>query len=80
MTVLGADYASMPPLFHLDDYDRCMSNKQSSLYCSFVYQLEPENRKNVSDVWNVVEVRTSLNYVPRIDYFVNSDVCLESEL
>lgn len=56
LKLLDEEYARMPELFYLDDYDRCMLNKDKSQYCNFVYQLEPINSENSSEVWKIVHV------------------------
>lgn len=53
-TVSDEEYNSMPPLFHMDDYDRCMSLADKTLYCSITVQLSPLGSNN-STIWNIIE-------------------------
>ncbi|KAJ3650137.1 hypothetical protein Zmor_021845 [Zophobas morio] len=45
----------MPPLFHFDDYDRCMLRGDDSLYCSITFQLYQNESSNVTEIWNTIE-------------------------
>ncbi|CAG9854772.1 unnamed protein product [Phyllotreta striolata] len=40
------DYALLPPLFHQDNYDKCMLLEKEALYCSFEYNLQPLDTDN----------------------------------
>ncbi|XP_063923012.1 nose resistant to fluoxetine protein 6-like [Zophobas morio] len=53
--ILETEYASMPEVFHLDDYDRCMLHGPDALYCSISFQLYPKTAENTSDAWKVIE-------------------------
>ncbi|KAJ3659719.1 hypothetical protein Zmor_011393 [Zophobas morio] len=53
--VTETEYASMPEVFHLDDYDRCMLHGPDALYCSISFQLYPKTAENASDTWKVIE-------------------------
>lgn len=50
----------MPDLFHLDDYDKCMLNKETALYCTFSYKLEPLNSDN--RIWDLIQVTQKIYY------------------
>ncbi|XP_017771936.1 PREDICTED: uncharacterized protein LOC108559236 [Nicrophorus vespilloides] len=45
----------MPPLFHLDDFDGCLTLKSDSLYCYATVQLAPNDEENVSKTWKIIE-------------------------
>lgn len=47
----------MPDLFHMDDFDKCMSLEDEALYCSITYEVQPLDPDNKSQVWNVIQVR-----------------------
>ncbi|XP_063923191.1 nose resistant to fluoxetine protein 6-like isoform X2 [Zophobas morio] len=49
------EYASMPPLFHMDDFDTCMSYGENALYCAIEFQLSPKNLHNTSEVWKIIQ-------------------------
>lgn len=55
--ILDKEYAQMPELFHMDNYDRCMLRGDESFFCSFDYQLEPLDFNNVSDTWKIIQVK-----------------------
>ncbi|KAJ8938257.1 hypothetical protein NQ318_001790, partial [Aromia moschata] len=55
---LDKDYASMPPLFHLDDYDECMLLREDGLYCKFTFELQPLQLEKQNHIWNVVSVKS----------------------
>jgi hypothetical protein len=50
------EYALMPPLFHLDNYDSCMLHGDEALYCMVTIQLFPINPNNTSKIWKIIEV------------------------
>ncbi|KAF2884302.1 hypothetical protein ILUMI_21864 [Ignelater luminosus] len=62
--VTDTEYALMPPLFHLDDFDRCMILGEKALYCSITAQLEPIDAKHPSRVWKIIQevISKPMNY------------------
>ncbi|KAF5307205.1 hypothetical protein FQR65_LT00721 [Abscondita terminalis] len=54
MALTDEEYNSMPPLFHVDDYDRCMSLGKKALYCAITVQLKPLGSNN-STIWHIIE-------------------------
>ncbi|KAF5301328.1 hypothetical protein FQA39_LY10726 [Lamprigera yunnana] len=48
------EYALVPELFKLDDYDRCLMLKKEALYCSVTIQLGPA-KNYTSKVWRTIE-------------------------
>ncbi|XP_060519216.1 O-acyltransferase like protein-like isoform X2 [Cylas formicarius] len=57
--VTDQQYASMPDLFYLDNFDKCMLYGDRALFCSFRYTLEPIDGQNVSEVWKIIQNVTS---------------------
>ncbi|XP_072381146.1 nose resistant to fluoxetine protein 6-like [Diabrotica undecimpunctata] len=53
--ITDGEYALMPTLFHLDDYDECMLLKKKALYCTFRFELQSLSTDNVSDIWIVLK-------------------------
>ncbi|CAH0550012.1 unnamed protein product [Brassicogethes aeneus] len=53
-------YALMPNLFHLDDYDKCMLLQNRALYCSITFELEPLDAENPSEIWKIVKSVSSV--------------------
>ncbi|KAG5866007.1 hypothetical protein JTB14_018187 [Gonioctena quinquepunctata] len=53
--VTDEQYASMPTLFEVDDYDTCMMFGKRALYCIVHYQLAPLDEKNPPEVWNTIK-------------------------
>uniref|UniRef100_A0A6P7GPX5 Nose resistant to fluoxetine protein 6-like isoform X2 n=1 Tax=Diabrotica virgifera virgifera TaxID=50390 RepID=A0A6P7GPX5_DIAVI len=54
--ISDGEYALMPTLFHLDDYDECMLLNEKALYCTFRFELQPLSVDNVSDIlWIVLQ-------------------------
>lgn len=49
-------YASMPLLFHQDNFDKCMLLEEDALYCSITYELQPLYPSNSSEMWNIISV------------------------
>ncbi|KAJ8911704.1 hypothetical protein NQ315_013166, partial [Exocentrus adspersus] len=46
------DYASLPILFHMDNFDDCMLLKRRALYCYLSYELQPlHSNGNQSKTW-----------------------------
>ncbi|XP_030767536.1 O-acyltransferase like protein-like [Sitophilus oryzae] len=62
--VTDEEYVSMPDLFYQDNFDKCMLLKEKAFYCTFTYQLEPLDRTNSPEVWNIIEKvsNVSTNY------------------
>ncbi|XP_018571858.1 uncharacterized protein LOC108911409 [Anoplophora glabripennis] len=54
--VTDKQYASMPLVFHQDNFDRCMLLEENALYCSFTFELEPLNPSNASETWNIISI------------------------
>nr|CAH7730472.1 unnamed protein product [Callosobruchus chinensis] len=52
--VTDEEYASQPPVFHIDDYDTCMLLKHK-LYCHVNFQLQPVDKDKPSPVWNTIQ-------------------------
>ncbi|KAF5301327.1 hypothetical protein FQA39_LY10725 [Lamprigera yunnana] len=52
--VTGKEYALVPELFKLDDYDRCLMLKKEALYCTVTIQLIPAEN-STSEVWRTIE-------------------------
>ncbi|KAL1502201.1 hypothetical protein ABEB36_007377 [Hypothenemus hampei] len=46
-------YALMPELFYLDNYDLCMLNGETALFCTFVYHLQPVD--NDTTIWVLIQ-------------------------
>lgn len=59
--ITDLEYASMPPVFHLDDFDRCMVLGEKAYYCTVTAQVAPLDPKNPSEVWKTIQVRKSKN-------------------
>ncbi|XP_050518254.1 nose resistant to fluoxetine protein 6-like isoform X3 [Diabrotica virgifera virgifera] len=51
--VTDKDYASLPDLFHQDNFDKCMLFGDEALYCNFEYELEPLNNENA--LWKTIQ-------------------------
>ncbi|KAJ8927036.1 hypothetical protein NQ314_020599, partial [Rhamnusium bicolor] len=60
-------YASMPQLFHQDNYDKCMLLKDEALYCTFTYELQPLKVNNVSETWKIINKVSSDRFNYRHD-------------
>lgn len=52
------EYALMPPIFHLDDWDRCMLLQEDAFYCNIRYDLEPLDQTNHSKIWSIIDVKS----------------------
>lgn len=50
------EYAKLPPIFHTDNYDTCLLHDDEALYCSITYELEPLDRGNPSETWQLLDV------------------------
>ncbi|XP_017771941.1 PREDICTED: uncharacterized protein LOC108559241 [Nicrophorus vespilloides] len=55
LNITELEYKSMPPLFHLDDFDGCLTQKSDSLYCFATVQLVPKDVDNLSKTWKIIE-------------------------
>nr|XP_023025742.1 nose resistant to fluoxetine protein 6-like [Leptinotarsa decemlineata] len=67
--VSDKQYASMPALFHQDNYDKCMLLDDEALYCSFIYKMEPRpNGANSTDTWKIIQEVSSSRYNYRHDH------------
>ncbi|CAH1164478.1 unnamed protein product [Phaedon cochleariae] len=66
--VSDKEYARMPPVFYQDNFDRCMLLQEEALYCSFLYQLEPLDISNVTDLWKIIKEVSSDNFNYRHDH------------
>ncbi|CAH0550013.1 unnamed protein product [Brassicogethes aeneus] len=62
--VTDEEYASIPELFHMDNYDKCMLMGEKAFFCSTQYNLEPLNPQNASKTWRIIDelVSTKQNY------------------
>lgn len=56
--VSGEEYASMPPVFHIEDYDTCMLMGEKALYCYIKFKLKPIESVNESRIWKVIKVKS----------------------
>ncbi|KAK5647259.1 hypothetical protein RI129_002151 [Pyrocoelia pectoralis] len=54
-----SEYASMPELFHLDNFDRCMMLGENALYCMFQMQLSPLEEGSNVQIWQTIQRTTS---------------------
>ncbi|XP_050518259.1 nose resistant to fluoxetine protein 6-like [Diabrotica virgifera virgifera] len=63
--VTDEDYASLPDLFHQDNFDRCMLLGDKTLYCYFEYELEPINNEN--PMWITMQELSKDNHNYRHD-------------
>lgn len=50
------EYAKLPPIFHNDDYDKCMLLDEDAFYCTLTYELRPLDVTNPSETWQLLEV------------------------
>ncbi|CAH1371478.1 unnamed protein product [Tenebrio molitor] len=69
------EYALMPPLFHLDNYDSCMLHGDEALYCMVTIQLFPINPNNTSKIWKIIEEVSSKSTSYKHD-FLRHGLCL----
>ncbi|CAG9821311.1 unnamed protein product [Phaedon cochleariae] len=53
--ITDEEYASMPELFQVDNYDTCMMLGKKAFYCSITYQLEPIDQRNPPNIWRVIK-------------------------
>ncbi|XP_074037425.1 O-acyltransferase like protein isoform X2 [Leptinotarsa decemlineata] len=53
--VTDEQYASMPKLFEVDDYDTCMMLGKKSFYCSVSYRVVPLNAENPTEIWKIIK-------------------------
>ncbi|KAB0804823.1 hypothetical protein PPYR_01793 [Photinus pyralis] len=53
--VSEGNYALMPELFHLDDFDRCLMLGENALYCTFKMQLAPLDEAADLKVWETMQ-------------------------
>ncbi|XP_030766793.1 nose resistant to fluoxetine protein 6-like [Sitophilus oryzae] len=51
--VTDKQYALMPELFYMDNFDQCMLHGDEALYCFFTYELKPTTDNNV--IWNIIQ-------------------------
>ncbi|CAH1101182.1 unnamed protein product [Psylliodes chrysocephalus] len=58
-SVTDKEYATMPPIFHQDNYDNCMLLEDKALYCSFEYHLEPIQE---NAIWRIIQEVSSDPY------------------
>ncbi|KAK9874063.1 hypothetical protein WA026_002418 [Henosepilachna vigintioctopunctata] len=56
------DYAVLPPVFEVDNFDRCMLLGDEALYCTIDFQLAPEDAKNPTETWKKIQ---ELNQNPK---------------
>ncbi|XP_050498907.1 nose resistant to fluoxetine protein 6-like isoform X3 [Diabrotica virgifera virgifera] len=63
--VTDEDYASLPDLFHQDNFDRCMLFGNKTLYCCFEYELEPLSNEN--PMWKAMQALSKDTYNYRHD-------------
>ncbi|KAL3270221.1 hypothetical protein HHI36_009277 [Cryptolaemus montrouzieri] len=49
------EYARLPPVFELDNFDRCMLLEDEALYCMIEFHLQPIDPKNTSKTWNNIQ-------------------------
>nr|XP_023022547.1 nose resistant to fluoxetine protein 6-like [Leptinotarsa decemlineata] len=57
----------MPPVFHQDNYDKCMLLDEEALYCSFTYKMTARNDNN-TDIWKIIQEVSSNKYNYRHDH------------
>ncbi|KAF2888954.1 hypothetical protein ILUMI_17219, partial [Ignelater luminosus] len=62
--VTDTEYALMPSVFHMDDFDQCMVLGEEMLYCFVTTELRPTNPKQPSQVWKIIEkvISSAKNY------------------
>ncbi|KAL3270226.1 hypothetical protein HHI36_009282 [Cryptolaemus montrouzieri] len=53
--ITDKEYARLPPVFELDNFDRCMLLEDEALYCTMEFHLYPLNPKNTSKTWNQIQ-------------------------
>ncbi|XP_072399998.1 nose resistant to fluoxetine protein 6-like isoform X2 [Diabrotica undecimpunctata] len=58
--VTDKDYASLPDLFHQDNFDKCMLFGDETQYCYFEYELKPLNNDN--PMWKAMQELSKDNY------------------
>lgn len=51
------EYALMPSIFEVEDYDKCMQMKEKALYCYIKFELKPLDRQNTSKTWKIIKVK-----------------------
>jgi hypothetical protein len=61
--VIEKEYALIPTLFHLDNYDNCMLYGNQALYCMVTLQLLPTNPNETSKIWKTIEVSVDFCFV-----------------
>ncbi|XP_049824760.1 nose resistant to fluoxetine protein 6-like [Aethina tumida] len=57
--ITGSEYAQMPPVFHLDDFDRCMLLEEKALYCTISLNLQGLNPNSPSKSWEIIKAASS---------------------
>ncbi|KAF7270028.1 hypothetical protein GWI33_016970 [Rhynchophorus ferrugineus] len=50
---IDEEYALMPELFYMDNYDLCMLRGSDALYCTFTFTLKALEENNT--VWNIIQ-------------------------
>ncbi|KAB0804319.1 hypothetical protein PPYR_01289 [Photinus pyralis] len=53
--VTDEEYALMPDLFHLDDFDRCLMLGKNALYCTVKLQIAPIRNSTNLRIWKIIQ-------------------------
>ncbi|KAL3288864.1 hypothetical protein HHI36_003311 [Cryptolaemus montrouzieri] len=57
---MDSAYGRLPPVFQMDDFDRCMLLGVEALYCTIEFQLRPVDPENITDEWKQIMVNLLL--------------------
>ncbi|XP_056632174.1 nose resistant to fluoxetine protein 6-like [Diorhabda sublineata] len=53
--VTDEEYAYMPDVFNIENYETCMLLKDKALYCDLEYKIFPVNPNNPPEVWKTIK-------------------------
>lgn len=51
---LENDYKLLPPIFHIDPYDKCL--QENKTFCIVSIKLNPIKNQNKTKIWKLIEV------------------------
>ncbi|CAG9821312.1 unnamed protein product [Phaedon cochleariae] len=53
--ISDVEYASMPDLFFLDNYEKCLALGKQAVFCTLNFELQPLVENETNNLWNIIK-------------------------